>query len=157
MSAVPPPDEPGGHQSLAPVAPQSIEPSAAGTVHSFPQEWLHVNVFEILTIIREAREEQKRMPPGSWVLGALTTFLAFALCLVATSQFRDAFGFRGEQWGSVVLFFTIGSGGVCFVLFVWWIASQFGQKARTERQIVQGLIDDMQQARAAGKVFLGRK
>jgi hypothetical protein len=129
----------------------------SGTVYSYPQDWIQLNVFEILTIIREARDEEQQMPPGSWALGALTTFLAFGLCLVATSQFRDVFGFKGDQWGSVVLFFTLLSGAVFVVMFVWWFASQFGRKRRSERQIVQELIDEMQKARAAGKVYLGRK
>src|SRR6266851_191551 len=157
MSEVPPPYEPVAPQPLAPIPAQAIEPSSAGTVHSFPQEWIHVNVFEILTIIREARQEQRRMPPGSWVVGSLSTFVAFVLCLIATSQFRDALGFKGDQWGSVVLFFTILTGLASLVLFVRWLASQIGHRGRTERQIVQELIDDMHQARSAGKVFLGRK
>jgi hypothetical protein len=127
------------------------------TEYSFPQEWLRVNVFEIVTIIREARDEQRRLPPGSWVLGAFSTFLAFGLCLVATSQYRDVLGFKSDVWAAVLLFFTIATGFATVALFLWWLASLIRRRPRTEREIVQGIIDEMQNARAAGKVFLGRQ
>ena len=116
-----------------------------------------MNVFEILNIIREAHEEQKRLPPGSWVVGVFSTFLAFGLCLLATSQYRDALGFKGEQWASVVLFFTILTAFGTLVLFLWWAATQLRQKPQTDKEIVQGIIDEMQEARAKGMVPLGRK
>lgn len=142
--------------------PTPLEPAAtltqgtSGPVYSYPQEWIQLNVFEILTIIREARDEQRRTPPGSWVLGSFSTFLAFGLCVIATSQYRAAFGFSGGTWASVLLFFTILTGAGTVALFAWWIVAQFRTRPRTDREIVQELIDEMQKARAEGRVFLGR-
>ena len=145
------PDEPVSLPPGITVAPIGAEANP----YKFPQEWLLVNVFEILTILREVRDERRTWAKGDWVIGSFTTFLAFALSLVATSNYRDLFGFKNDVWQSVILYFTLLSGATTLILFGLWIATLIRHRARTDRQIVQGLIDDMREAKETGTVFLG--
>jgi Na+-transporting methylmalonyl-CoA/oxaloacetate decarboxylase gamma subunit len=119
--------------------------------HGYAPDEVVMRPFELLNAIREARDEMRTKPPGSWVITAFSVFLALVLDLVSTSKYGTAFGLPSAAWNGVILGLAVVMAFVTVVVAVLWLAST--STRRSEREIVQGIIDEMRSTQETGRIW----
>jgi hypothetical protein len=143
-------EAPNGTQLAGPASQVSIQgigtsPVSAAATHVGPDETVKMNKYHLLWVIRRLRDRQ-RGPSFEQVLIPATLGLGLLVALLP-AEFQDYANVEAAVWEALIILSTGCALLVAAFLFVWWSACRINSPPKTEEEIYEEIITEMEKDR----------